>query len=57
MEHPEESSDIDIFSMGSANNSLKEVKINNSIVLMQIDSGSEATICPKICGTLWENHC
>ena len=38
MEHPEESSDTDIFSIGSTKNSLKKVKINNSVVLMQIDS-------------------
>ena len=45
VEHPEESSDI-----GLTKNSLKKVKINNSVIFMQIDSGLEATILSK---NLW----
>ena len=41
------------FSIGSSgNNLLRNVKINGKLVLVQLDSGSEASIIPK---NLWQN--
>ena len=44
--------DFQVFSLGSTKRLLKKVTINEGTVLMQLDSGSEATILPK---NLWES--